>query len=153
MDRSFCPREGARYLSLSGLRGERGQDSGINNLSREGGPVIARTYQQDDSCRPVTPSVPSFARSLRHSVGHSSCILSRARTGTRAKERATSKIVDQNRHQNRTTTGPGEPEDREKGRKRSAKQRKTNRQDQWMQDGGKGREEKRKEREKERVTG
>lgn len=28
----FVP-EGARYLSLSGLRGERGQDSGINNLS------------------------------------------------------------------------------------------------------------------------
>lgn len=70
LDRSFCPREGARYLSLSGLRGERGQDSGINNLSREvvvegegeaEGAVIARTYQQDGSCRPVTPSwVPSF---------------------------------------------------------------------------------------------
>lgn len=29
---SFCP-PGARYLSLSGLRGEKGQDFGINNLS------------------------------------------------------------------------------------------------------------------------
>lgn len=49
---SFCP-PGARYLSLSGLRGEKGQDFGINNLS-ESNDRLSRCYLQRTA--PVLPS-------------------------------------------------------------------------------------------------
>lgn len=49
---SVCP-PGARYLSLSGLRGEKGQDFGINNLS-ESNDRLSRCYLQRTA--PVLPS-------------------------------------------------------------------------------------------------
>lgn len=46
---------GARYLSLSGLRGEKGQDFGINNLSesndRPAAPPVSPT---DGACPPIS---------------------------------------------------------------------------------------------------